>query len=127
MEKNNRIVILWILVITGFLTHTLADLMPAFWGESVAAMEGPAPAGMVAFMMSFTYIVPALGILLVSYCKGRGGRIANAILACVIGLFCIFHMAELLEGSCLAQYFILPVMAVVGVLLAVESVKYCKK
>ena len=48
MEKKNRIILFWALTILGFLTHSLADALPAFWGQSIAAQPGPAPVGMMA-------------------------------------------------------------------------------
>ena len=71
MEKKNRIILFWILTIVGFLTHSLVDALPAFWGDSIAAAEGPAPVGMITFMASLTYLVPVIGILLMVY-GGKG-------------------------------------------------------
>ena len=31
MDKKNRIILFWILTILGFLAHSLADALPAFW------------------------------------------------------------------------------------------------
>lgn len=127
MEKRTRIIVLWFLIIAGFLSHSLTDALPAFWGESIAAQDGPAPMGMITFMMSFTYVVPAIGILIAVYAKSKIWKIVNAVLACVLGVFCIFHMMELLEGPSPAQFLIMPLMAVAGILLAIDSVKYCKE
>lgn len=30
-----KIVVLWVAVICGFALHTLADLLPLFWGENI--------------------------------------------------------------------------------------------
>ncbi len=54
-------------------------------------------------------------------------RVINAALAVFTGLFCIFHMAELVSEFNPVQLTILPVMAVVGVLLAVDSIKAARK
>jgi hypothetical protein len=35
MEKKTRIIILWLLIIAGFLIHSLTDALPAFWGDSI--------------------------------------------------------------------------------------------
>ena len=37
MEKKNRIILFWTLTVLGFLSHSLADALPAFWGESIVA------------------------------------------------------------------------------------------
>lgn len=46
MEKKTRIIILWLLIIAGFLIHSLTDALPAFWGDSIVVEQGPAPPGM---------------------------------------------------------------------------------
>ena len=35
MEKKQRILLFWALTILGFLSHSLADALPAFWGQSI--------------------------------------------------------------------------------------------
>lgn len=127
MDRKIKIVIFWMLIITGFLAHSLADMMPAFWGESIAAMEGPAPAGMIAFMMLLIYLIPVTGILLVLLGKGKAAFLVNAVLACFTGLFCILHMCEWFEAFHPVQLLVMPAMALVGVLLAIGYVKLCKE
>ncbi|MBQ3636225.1 MAG: hypothetical protein II951_11510 [Bacteroidales bacterium] len=127
METKNKILTFWLLTIGGFLAHTATDALPAFWGESIAAMQPPASTGMIAFMMLMTYFIPAVGILLVIYGNGRPARITNAVLACVMALFTVLHMAELLECFNPAQLLIMPLMAVIAVLMSVESFKLLKK
>ena len=39
MEKKNRIILFWILNILGFLAHSLADALPAFWGQSICMVS----------------------------------------------------------------------------------------
>jgi len=126
MERKSKIIVLWMLTILGFLSHSLTDAMPAFWGESIAAMTPPAPAGMIAFMMLLTFTVPAVGILLVMF-GGRGCKTANAVLACIMAVFTVFHMSELIEEFNLAQLLIMPLMAVVAIIMARESLKFRKE
>jgi hypothetical protein len=126
MEKKNRIILFWALTVLGFLAHSLADALPAFWGESIAAQEGPAPIGMMAFMTSLTYLVPVAGILLMVY-GGKVARIINACLACFMALFTLLHMSELLEAFNPVQLLIMPMMFVIALLMAIDSVKICKK
>lgn len=126
MEKSNRIVLFWTLTIIGFLSHSLADVMPAFWGESIAAMEGPASKGMISFMMCLTYTVPVIGILLVVY-GGKAAKLINAVLACIMAVFTVLHMSELIEEFNVVQLFIMPMMAVVAILMAIDSVKLYKE
>jgi len=126
MEKKNRIILFWVLTVVGFLTHSLCDALPAFWGESIVASEGPAPVGMMAFMAIMTYLVPVAGILLLVY-GGKVARVVNAVLACVMALFTLLHMSELAEAFNPVQLVVMPMMFVVALLMAIDSVKICKK
>ena len=78
MEKKNRIILFWILTILGFLAHSLADALPAFWGQSIA-------------------------------------------------LFTLLHMSELFDAFNPVQIFIMPMMFVLALLMAIDSVKVCKE
>lgn len=112
----------------GFAIHSLADLMPLFWSEDVSVSDaGAAPVGMLVFMMAVSYLIPVAGMLCELYPPSKAARVINAALAVFTGLFCIFHMAELVSEFNPVQLTILPVMAVVGVLLAVDSIKAARK
>ena len=126
MEKKNRIILFWILTIVGFLTHSLTDALPAFWGESIAAAEGPAPVGMISFMVCMTYFIPVVGILLLVY-GGKTAKVINAVLACIMALFTLLHMSELIEEFNAAQLLIMPMMFVLALLMAIDSIKICKE
>lgn len=126
MEKKNRIILFWILTILGFLAHSLADALPAFWGQSIAAQQGPAPMGMMAFMVCLTYLVPVVGILLMVY-GGKTAKVINSVLACFIALFTLLHMSELFDAFNPVQLFIMPMMFVLALLMAIDSVKLCKE
>ena len=126
MEKKNRIILFWVLTIVGFLTHSLTDALPAFWGESIAAAEGPAPVGMISFMVCMTYLIPVVGILLVVY-GGKTAKVINAVLACIMALFTLLHMSELIDEFNAAQLFIMPMMFVLALLMAIDSIKICKE
>ena len=126
MEKKNRIILFWILTILGFLAHSLADALPAFWGQSIAAQPGPAPVGMMSFMVCLSYLVPVIGILLMVY-GGKTARMINAVLSCFMALFTLLHMSELLEAFNPVQLLIMPMMFVLALLMAIDSVKVCKE
>ena len=126
MEKKKRIILFWTLTILGFLAHSLVDALPAFWGESIVAQQGPAPVGMMAFMACLTYLVPVVGILLVVY-GGKTAKVINAVLACFMALFTLLHMSELLEGFNPVQLIIMPMMFVIALLMALDSIKLSKE
>ncbi len=126
MESKNKIIVFWILTIVGFLAHTITDAMPAFWGESIAAMQPPTSVGMIAFMMTISYLIPVIGILLVIY----GSKICqtiNTILACIMAVFTVLHISELFQEFNAAQLVIMPMMAAIAILMAIESFKFRKK
>ena len=82
-----KIVVLWVAVICGFALHTLADLLPLFWGENITIeATGNAPAGLLAFMMAVSYLIPVIGILCVLYGCRSPWHIGNALLIFIIFL-----------------------------------------
>ena len=126
MDRKSKIITFWVLTICGFLAHTITDAMPAFWGESIAAMQPPASTGMIAFMMIVSYLIPVIGILLLIY----GGKICktiNAVLACIMAVFTVFHLSELFQEFNAAQLTIMPMMSVVAIIMAKESLKMRKE
>jgi len=126
MKKTIKIILFWILTILGFLAHSLADALPAFWGQSIAAQQGPAPVGMMSFMVCLTYLVPVVGILLMVY-GGKSAKVINAVLACFMALFTLLHMSELLEAFNPVQLLIMPMMFILALLMAINSIKICKE
>ena len=126
MERKHKIIVFWILTICGFLAHTITDAMPAFWGESIAAMQPPTSTGMIAFMMSISYLIPVIGVLLVIY-GGKTAKTINLVLAFVMALFTVLHLSELIEEFNAAQLVIMPMMAVIAIIMAKESFKLRKE
>lgn len=126
MERKHKIIVFWILTIVGFLSHSLTDAMPAFWGESIAAMQPPASTGMIAFMMTISYLIPVIAILLLIY-GGKTAKTVNMVLAIVMAIFTVLHLSELIEEFNAAQLVIMPMMAVIAILMAKESLKLRKE
>ena len=89
-------------------------------------MTPPASVGMISFMMLLTYTVPAVGVLLVMF-GGRKCLTVNAVLACIMAVFTVFHMSELIDEFNVTQLLIMPLMAVVAILMARESLKIRKE
>ena len=65
-------------------------------------------------------------ILLMVY-GGKTAKVVNAVLACFVALFTLLHMSELFEAFNPVQLFIMPMMFVLALLMAIDSVKICKK
>jgi hypothetical protein len=126
MERKHKIIVFWILTIVGFLSHSLTGAMPAFWGESIAAMQPPASTGMIAFMMTISYLIPVIAILLLIY-GGKTAKTVNMVLAILMALFTVLHLSELIDEFNAAQLVIMPMMAVIAILMAKESLKLRKE
>ncbi len=127
MEKKIKISILWMVVMCGLTCHSLADLMPLFWSEPIAISDsGAAPAGLLTFMITVTYLIPVCGILCTLYGSKHYLSIANAILATLMFLFNLFHTSELFTGFSMVQMPLLPVILIVSGILCVQSWKRLK-
>ena len=57
----------------------------------------------------------------------KKNRIINAVLACFIALFTLLHMSELFDAFNPVQLLIMPMMFVLTLLMAIDSVKLCKE
>ena len=75
MARSIKISILWLLTVCGFASHSICDVLPMFWGKNmaVAATDGNVDQGMIVFMMTLSYLIPACGILCMLW-KGRTER-----------------------------------------------------
>lgn len=93
---------------------------------AVAASDGNVDYGMIVFMMILSFFIPACGVLCVLW-KRKVYRVANALLAVVIGLFNIAHAFMELPSDNAGQYVVLPMMIIIGIILAWNSIKYVKE
>lgn len=117
MQRETKVAILWIVMMCGYAFHTLADIMPSFWQESIAVSDsGVAPQGVMAFVMAVSYFIPVCGILLSAIIKSRWAITFNFILSLLMLLFNGYHSIELLEFN-MVQVPILPVILIVNVIL----------
>ena len=57
MERNQKIIALWLMTICGFACHSLTDILPMFWGKDMAvvATNGNVDYGMIVFMMTLSF------------------------------------------------------------------------
>lgn len=126
--SKTRITVLWVAVICGFALHTLADLLPLFWDESITVeATGNAPVGLLTFMMTVSYLIPVIGVLCTLYGRSRSWYIGNAVLAILMFLFNLFHLVELFTGFSAVQLPLLPVILVVSGFLCMESCRLIKR
>lgn len=93
---------------------------------AVAASDGNVDYGMIVFMMILSFFIPACGVLCVLW-KRKVYRVVNALLAAVIGLFNIAHAFMELPSNNAGQYVVLPMMIIIGIILAWNSIKYVKE
>ena len=92
MTRSIKISILWLLTVCGFACHSICDVLPMFWGKNmaIAATDGNVDQGMIVFMMTLSYLIPACGVLCMLW-KEKALKVINAVLAALIGLFNIAH------------------------------------
>ena len=128
MTRSIKISILWLLNICGFAAHSICDVLPMFWGKNMAvvATDGNVDQGMIVFMMTLSYLIPACGILCMLW-KTKALKVINAVLAVLIGLFNIAHAFMELPSDNAGQYIIMPMMIIVGIMLAWYSIIYVKE
>lgn len=127
VDRRNRLVGFWLLLILGLASHTLASAMPIFFNLS-AAVESPEAFshGMILLMMSLFYTIPVAGILILFYAQKRGWLMAHAILASFMLLFHTLHIGDLVNNFALEQFVILPVNFILALLLTIESWRLLK-
>lgn len=128
MTKCIKITALWLLTICGFACHSICDVLPMFWGKDMAvvATDGNVDQGMIVFMMMLSFFIPACGILCM-LSKARLSKVVNAALALLIALFNVVHALMELPSDNAGQYVIMPMMIVIGLILAWYSIKYTKE
>ena len=130
MEKSiSKVSLVWVVIMVGFAMHMLADLLPLFWGTSIAIPDatGEAPTGMLIFMLGLSFFIPMCGLLCMQYRNSKTMRVINLMLAAVMMLFNFFHVSELFTEFNPVQLLILPVMAIVGVYLFIFSLHLLKQ
>lgn len=128
-SKISKVSLIWVIIMVGFATHMLADMLPAFWGVNIAMPDatGEAPVGMMLFMIGMAFFVPMCGLLCMNFRSCKAMRIINLVLACVMMLFNIFHASELLMEFSPVQLLIHPVMVVLEFFLFVYSLRLMKQ
>ena len=107
MTRSIKVTVLWLLT-------------------AIAATDGNVDQGMIVFMMTLSYLIPACGVLCM-LTKTKALKVINAVLAVLIGLFNIAHAFMELPSDNAGQYVILPMMIIVGLMLAWYSIKYVKE
>ena len=80
MERNQKIIALWLMTICGFACHSLTDILPMFWGKDMAvvATNGNVDYGMIVFMMTLSFFIPACGMFcMLTDCHAKLLRTVN--------------------------------------------------
>ena len=128
MARNIKISVLWLLTICGFACHSICDVLPMFWGKNmaVAGTDGNVDQGMIVFMMMLSFFIPACGVLCMLW-KAKALKVINAVLAVLVALFNIAHAFMELPSNNAGQYMIMPMMIIIGIILAWYSIYYVKE
>ena len=123
MQKRSQIIVLWLMTMGGFACHTIMDLLPLFWNQSIAIdNSGTVPQPMLLMMATLSLLLPACGIFCLLPTQPKRWLLwVNTVIASIIGLFNIAHAFKELPSENAAQYIIMPLMIVIGVCLAWKS------
>ena len=128
MNRQIEMVVLWTLVIMGFLAHTMADVMPAFWGEQIVTMPTPAHSReLIAMMLGVCYTLPVLAIFLVLWGKHKAWGVIHVLLTFIFTALCLLHMLEWIDEFNPVQLTVMPLMGLIGLILFVKSIKYARE
>lgn len=128
MNRQIEMVVLWTLVIMGFLAHTMADVMPAFWGEQIVTMSTPAHSReLIAMMLGVCYTLPVLAIFLALWGKHKAWRVIHVLLTFIFTALCLLHMLEWIDEFNPVQLTVMPLMGLIGLILFVKSIKYARE
>ena len=121
--KVSKVSFMWLVIMVGFAMHMLADILPAFWGASIAMPDatGEVSVGMIGFMICISFFMPMCGLLCMLYRSCKVMRVINLVLATVMMVFNIFHASELITEFNPVQLLIHPVMVVAGIYLFIFS------
>ena len=121
--KVSKVSFMWLVIMVGFAMHMLADILPAFWGASIAMPDatGEVSVGMIGFMICISFFMPMCGLLCMQYRSCKAMRVINLVLATVMMVFNIFHASELITEFNPVQLLIHPVMVVAGIYLFIFS------
>lgn len=119
----SKVSFMWLVIMVGFAMHMLADILPAFWGASIAMPDatGEVSVGMIGFMICISFFMPMCGLLCMQYRSCKAMRVINLVLATVMMVFNIFHASELITEFNPVQLLIHPVMVVAGIYLFIFS------
>ena len=119
----SKVSFMWLVIMVGFAMHMLADILPAFWGASIAMPDatGEVSVGMIGFMICISFFMPMCGLLCMQYRSYKAMRVINLVLATVMMVFNIFHASELITEFNPVQLLIHPVMVVAGIYLFIFS------
>ena len=123
--KVSKVSFMWLVIMVGFAMHMLADILPAFWGASIAMPDatGEVSVGMIGFMICISFFMPMCGLLCMQYRSCKAMRVINLVLASVMMVFNIFHASELITEFNPVQLLIHPVMVVAGIYLFIFSLQ----
>ena len=123
--KISKVSFMWLVIMVGFAMHMLADILPTFWGASIAMPDatGEVSVGMIGFMICISFFMPMCGLLCMQYRSCKAMRVINLVLATVMMVFNIFHASELITEFNPVQLLIHPVMVVAGIYLFIFSLQ----
>ena len=129
MKNQAKIIVLWGIILIGLIIHALIEMMPLFFGQSIAMPDatGTMPDQM-AWMMLLFFLLPMVCIVGVLFCSSNWIKITNLLLAALFMLLNLVHFISdgLIAGSALQSVLLIFVLFS-SVLLFIASLRWKKE
>lgn len=130
MNTQQRISVLWLIMLAGLVVHTLLSLLPVFFAQSVAvpnAQESDLAAA--TWMTLAMMLVPLVLAMLLVILNGNTLRWPNLVFAAVFLLLNLTHPLETLEAEIVPwhQLVLMSFMIVLSAVLLAQSWRWIKQ
>lgn len=127
MSNPFKIIILWSLILLGFIFHSLLATMPLFFGESITTPDatGTMPEWM-NWMALAIYMIPMLMITVTLYTAAKWHTVTNLILAVLFVGINAMHLFEEFGNSGI-QTVLLSFILILSLLLILSSYRWFRE
>lgn len=129
MNIKQNLAILWLIMISGVVAHTLLGMLPLFFGQSIAAEgAGEADVSAALWITLAMFLLPLIIAMLLVTLKGNGLRWPNLVIAALFLLLNLTHPLELIGSDSIPwhQLVLMLFMIVLNALLVKQSWHWLK-
>lgn len=129
MNIKQNLAILWLIMISGVVAHTLLGMLPLFFGQSIAAEgAGEADVSAALWITLAMFLLPLIIAMLLVTLKDNGLRWPNLVIAALFLLLNLTHPLELIGSDSIPwhQLVLMLFMIVLNALLVKQSWHWLK-